>query len=89
MFKVSLSLVPIDRGFGIWLSFCKVVKRMPSAPSERTLTNTLPCPTCNALYGFHDDGPHREAQARIPSKSIVKKEKPTRSLGTLYPRGRQ
>jgi hypothetical protein len=30
-----------------------------------------PCPTCGAPYGFHDDGPHAEAQARIPAHLML------------------
>lgn len=27
-----------------------------------------PCPICGALYGFHDEEPHNEANARIPAE---------------------
>jgi len=36
-------------------------------PSVNTRT-CAPCPTCRAPYGFHDDGPHAEAAARIPAE---------------------
>ena len=33
-----------------------------------------PCPTCGAFNGFHDDGPHADAAARIP-RHLVHPEK--------------